>query len=376
MKVIVFGGAGDMGSQCVEDLAGHPDVTGVTIADRDFDGAAALAGRLRDRGSKVLPLRVDANDHQALVDAAKGHDVAASALGPFFRFETKLVAAAIAAGVDYASICDDWSAASDVIEAHDGAARAQGRTVITGLGASPGLTNVGVQYLATQMTTVREVDINVYQPLDAGGGEAVLRHMLFIMSGDVATWRDRRAQMIPACSEARVVEFPRFGKIKVWNMGHAEPVTLPMHFGDLDSVNFRMGYGSGANAFVWPAQRGLFRSKRITEAVVRIATRLQARDAARGKAPGLGAVRLDVRGDEDGAPVERLVCGVGEMRATTGHSLSVGVLMLGRRQLLHHDGGVLAPEACLAAAPFLEEMRRFGFTAYEDLAMTKPLQID
>jgi len=376
MRVIVFGGAGDMGSQCVEDLAGHPDVSHVTIADRDFDRAKRLADSLRDQSAAVLPLMVDANDHGALVDAANGHDVAASALGPFFRFETKLVRAAIEAGVDYASICDDWSAASDVIKAHDGDAKKNGRTVITGLGASPGLTNVGVQYLATQMSHVREVDINVYQPLDAGGGEAVLRHMLFIMTGDVATWRSRRAQMIPACSEERTVEFPEFGEIKVWNMGHAEPVTLPMHFGDLENVNFFMGYGRGATAFVWPAQRGLFRSRRVTEGVVRIAARLQASDAKNGKAPGLGAVRLDVRGDKDGVPVERMVCGVGEMRATTGHSLSVGVLMLGRKQLLNNDGGVLAPEACLEAGPFLAEMRRFGFTAYEDLAMQTPLQID
>jgi hypothetical protein len=33
--------------------------------------------------------------------------VAASALGPFYRFETEFVGAAIEAGVDYTSVCDD-----------------------------------------------------------------------------------------------------------------------------------------------------------------------------------------------------------------------------------------------------------------------------
>ena len=39
------------------------------------------------------------------------------------------------------------------------------------------------------MDKVQRVDIYIFQPLDAGGGEAVLRHMLHIMTGDVALIR-------------------------------------------------------------------------------------------------------------------------------------------------------------------------------------------
>ncbi|GEM_PF-3400524 len=35
--------------------------------------------------------------------------------------------------------------------------------------------------------------------------------------------------MVPACSEERVIEFPRFGKKKLWNMGHSEPLTFLAH---------------------------------------------------------------------------------------------------------------------------------------------------
>jgi hypothetical protein len=41
----------------------------------------------------------------------RSSDVAASALGLFHVFETKLVRAAIKAGGPYASICDEWEAA-------------------------------------------------------------------------------------------------------------------------------------------------------------------------------------------------------------------------------------------------------------------------
>ena len=98
MQIIVFGGAGDMGSRAVEDLAHTAGVDRVTIADRDADGAHALAGSLRRAVAEVDVVVVDASAHDALVAAMSGYDVAASALGPFYRFEKLLVRAAIEAG--------------------------------------------------------------------------------------------------------------------------------------------------------------------------------------------------------------------------------------------------------------------------------------
>src|SRR3990170_1244810 len=245
MRIILFGGAGDMGSRAVEDLAIASGVDQVTIADRNVVAADNLAATLRGRGAKVDVKAVDAGDHDSLVDAMRGYDVAASALGPFYRFEARLVRAAIEAGVDYASICDDWSAAQSVLAEFDGPARAGGRIIITGLGTSPGLSNVCIRYLAEQMDRTRRVDVNVFQPLNSGGGEAVLRHMLYIISGEVAVWREGRQAMVPACGEERMVEFPRFGRIKVWNMGHAELVTVPRFIPGAEECSFFMGFGLG-----------------------------------------------------------------------------------------------------------------------------------
>ena len=88
--------------------------------------------------------------------------------------------------------------------------------------------------------------IACYQPLNAGGGEAVLRHMLHIMTGDAAEWRNGRAVKLPACSERELVELPRFGPLHLWNLGHAEPVTIPRAMPHLREVSFRMGFGAGS----------------------------------------------------------------------------------------------------------------------------------
>ncbi len=370
MKVIVMGGAGDMGSRAVEDLALSPGVEAVTIADRNAAAAEKLAAALRGRGATVDVRPVDASDHETLVEAMRGYDVVASALGPFYRFEPKLVAAAIEAKVDYASICDDWSAAQTLLDEFDEPARRAGRTILTGLGASPGVTNVGIRYLAGQLDRIRRVDVNVFQPLNAGGGEAVLKHMLYIISGNVAAWRWGTQVMLKACSEARTVEFPRYGSIKVWNMGHTEPVTIPRFIPDMEECNFFMGFGRGSGLFVWPARRGLFASDRRIDAVARLMAPIERLTGGREPAPG--AIRVDVLGEKDGVEVQRVVCGVGQMREVTGLSLSVGAQLLVQGEVIAEGGGVYAPEACLKPEPFLSAMREKGLGAYEDVAMTKP----
>ena len=370
MEIIVFGGAGDVGSRAVEDLAATEGVQRVTIADRNATGARAVAARIGDQGATVDVLEVDARDHQALVAAMRGYTAAASALGPFHLFEAGLVRAAVEAGVDYASVSDEWEAARASIDGFDELARAQGVTVITGLGTSPGISNAGIRYLADRMDSVQRADVYVYQPLDAGGGEAVVRHMLHIISGPVVAWREGRRVMIPACSEERVVEFPLFGPIKVWNMGHSEPETVPRFLRGVEEVNFYMGFGRGSGLFIGPARRGLFAQRRIRHTVAGIVSTFERLSS--GDDPADGAVRIDVWGEVGGEPVHQLACGTGQMREITGLSLSLGTQMLAGGELTRQRG-VFAPEACLDPELFIRRMRDKGLRAYQDLSMTRPI---
>lgn len=372
MKVIVLGGAGDMGSRTVEDLAAAPEVERVTIADIDTGRAAKLATDLRGATARVDCKRIDANDPKSVVTALRGYDVVASALGPFHRFEATLVQAAIEAGVDYASICDEWAPAEQVFESFSQTSRTSGRVVLIGLGASPGATNVAFRYLASQMEVVKRANVYCYQPLDAGGGLAVLKHMLHIMSGDVAVWRKGASTRIPALSEERSIEFPLFGTLPVWNMGHAEPMTIPRFFPGIEEVNFYMGFGAGSDLLVTPARWGLFSSSvsiDLTANLLAAIDRLTRRDS-----PSHGAIRIDVVGENDGRKVHRTLCGTGQMREITGLSLSIGAQMVARKQLTVEGGGVFAPEGCLDPAPFIRAFSKKGIHIYDNVEMTTPVQ--
>lgn len=371
MRVIVLGGAGDMGSRAVEELAEAEDVEQVTIADRNLDVARQIADRLQGAKAKVDVKRVNAHDHRGLVEAIRDYDVAASALGPFYIYEAKLVRAAIEAGVNYTSICDDWLAADEVINQFSEKARKEGVTIITGLGTSPGISNVGVRYFAQQMDKLRRVDISVYLPLNSGGGEAVMGHTLFIMSGKIATWRDGKRMMIRACREERVLEFPKFGKVKVWNMGHGEPVTVPLSIPGIQDVNFFMGFGPGSNWLVLPAKLGLFGGKWRRQVLTRLLNSLK--HLGKSQEPEWGAVRIDAWGELGGKEVHEMACGIGQMREATGLSLAIGTLMLARKEILTEEGGVYGPEACMDPIKFFTYLKERGILSYFDLEMTKPV---
>jgi hypothetical protein len=61
------------------------------------------------------------------------------------------------------------------------------------------------------------------------------------------------------------------------------------------------------------------------------------------------------------------------MREATGLSLSIGTLMLARKELLTEEGGVYAPEACLDPRKFIARLSDKGIKAYRDLAMTQQI---
>lgn len=371
MRIIVLGGAGDMGSRAVEDLAATPGVAEVTIADRDVAAAEKLCQRLEGGAARVNVRAVDASNAESLAEAMRGYDAAASALGPFYRFEPLMAAAAIAARTHYVSICDDWSAWLEVHERFHGAARDAGVIVLSGMGASPGLTNLMALRLAREMERVARIDVSCYQPWSAGGGEAVLRHLLFIVTGEIGAWREGRETRVTACTERHAVELPKYGNRTLYNLGHPEPVTLPRHFPGLETCHFWMGFGTGMGLLARLGRGGWFQGERRVDRVIRLAGRFE-RWLSPAE-PGLSSLRVDVWGEREGAPAHAMACGLGTMRDGTALPLAAGACMLARNELTVTEGGVYAPEACVDPDRFVQDMAAKGIHGYRDLAMTEAL---
>lgn len=370
MRVVVLGGAGDMGSHAVRLLATRPEVGRVSVADVDAGRAAVVvAAANAAAGRKVAegwPL--DAADKTALAACLAAHDVAAGALGPFYRWEGPLVEAAIAARVPYVSLCDDYDGAAQAL-ALDERARAAGVPVVTGLGWTPGLTNLVARAAWDHLDRTRAIHIAWAGAAADSAGLAVILHTMHAFTGRVPAFLGGRPARVPAGSGRRRVDFgPPIGRLPVYHAGHPEPVTLPRFLPGLDEVTLRGGLSEQFLQWLAVAvgRLGLTATAGRKAALGRVlAPLLPLLERIGPRAAVASGMRVDVVGERGGQDVGRSFVATGRMADLTARPLALGALWLGAGKVSRV--GVFAPEADggIAPEPFLAELRAQGVSVRE-----------
>ena len=370
MKVIAVGGAGAMGRTAVRDLAASGKVTKLTVADYDLEAARALVSEL---GGDCEAVHADVNDHPGLVDLIRGHDVALGTAGPFYKYEAKMAAAAIEAGAHYVSICDDYDAASAVLELDD-RAREAGVMAVTGVGWTPGITNVLARKAADELDEVEEIAISWGCHAADTAGKAVTLHYIHAVTGMIPSYIDGRMTSIPAGSGLERIRFPEpVGAIDVFHAGHPEPVTIPRYI-NCRTVTLKGGLVetylvSLCNALVKLRLTDTVRKKDMVGGFFnRVLPYLE----NVGRPPETGsACRVDVTGRRNGRWTHIAYGAAAHMDALTGLPASVAVQLIGEGKV--EGRGVMGPEACLPPEEFVERLRGKGIRFYRGDAMTEPL---
>lgn len=372
MKVVALGGAGAMGRTAVRDLAASPDVEELVIADHNLEEADRLASEL---GDKVKAIRVNANDHAALVDALRGCDVALGAVGPFYKYEPKMIRACIEAGVNYVSICDDYDAAEEALSLDEQAARA-GVVAVTGVGWTPGITNVLARMAADQLEEVEEVAISWGCHASDTTGKAVTLHYLHAVTGMIPTYIDGRITYVPAGSGLERVRFPEpVGAIDVFHAGHPEPITIPRYI-NARTVTLKGGLVEGylvklCNALVrLRLTDTVYKKDLIGNTFNKVLPYLE----NIGKPPeSCSACRVDVTGKVGGRWTHLVYGAAAHMDILTGIPASVGVQLVGEGKVSMR--GVTAPEACFEPMEFLRRISERGVRLYKGAKMNEPLEL-
>jgi len=132
MRAFVLGGAGGMGQGVARDLIKQQQISAVVLGDL-FPDPERLAPKLR-QSEKVNLIKMDVNDHAAMVSAFKNVDVVINCAGPFYKTAVPVARAAVEAKVNYIDICDDYEGTEVLFNSEiDGLARKAGITVLTGL---------------------------------------------------------------------------------------------------------------------------------------------------------------------------------------------------------------------------------------------------
>ena len=234
MKIVVLGGGGRVGRRIAELLVSR-SLGEVTIAD--YSPGDPYPGTKR--------VQVDAGDPGELGALLAAHDLVVNCVGPFDRWGTTVLQAAIAARTDYFDICDDPLPTLELL-ALDGAAREAGIRAVIGLGASPGLANLLSMVAAARLD---EVDLianywgDPNEEITESGaaaeaervaaafrsGRAALTHAIAQASGEIPVWRDGALGSIAAWHPVYTVRFSTGETGSFRPIGHPEPVTLPHH---------------------------------------------------------------------------------------------------------------------------------------------------
>lgn len=361
MHVVVLGGCGDMGSHVVQDLLSHSDAT-VTIADYRV---AEAQRRARELGDRVRGVFVDANNRDSLLGAMRGADVVVGCIGPFYEFAPRMARAAIAARVPYVDICDDYGPMAELF-AMDEEARRAGVTIITGLGWTPGLSNLMARRAAEQLDRVDEIRIAWAGGAADSQGLAVIMHLLYAITGEVPSFRNGQQVNVPALSEKERVAFPApLGEVTVYHCGHPEPITLPRYL-NVSTVTLKGGltpnWNNAVAAFL--VRLGLTSTPGRIRFLARVVHSIEGVFRAGGvEASG---IRTDVLGEKDGQRKHLTLAATDRQGRLTGIPAAIGAVMLAQKTI--STPGVFAPEGCVPLQPFFSAVAERGIVIHESEA--------
>ncbi len=371
-----------MGKHAVRTALRFPFVEQMVIADQNFEKAKALAAQ---SGPKASAARVDVTDGAGLAKLFASAHVVLNTVGPFYRFGMQVLRAAIEAGIHYLDINDDWDPTLEMLGL-DEMARKQGVTAITGMGASPGISNLLAARAIRELEQARDVytgwnlQAAVAEPPEGGYSLERLRapdyrpsaavvHGVHQLSGKIRVRRRGKYAQARPIEKVRI-DYPGLGKGTAWSIGHPEPLTLPRYFPHIqDSLNL----------FVCP-RRDILQIRllawliRLKILSLRRAALLFEKDEIEKRAWEKDTLdwRYPVpRGEVPLPPLFAVVCGTrhgkpaaaaatllsapaGKMGGITGVPLAVGLSLLAEGKIVRR--GVFAPEGAVDPDAFFDAL--------------------
>lgn len=244
MRVLVLGGAGLEGSAVARDLA-KSGVEAITIADYNLDGAENIAQEVKELGDiQVEAVEFDANDYDGMVEVMKESeaDVVVNMVGPYYEYGVIIPKAAIEARLNYIDINDDTEPAVEVLDTLDEPAKEAGVSVLIGVGATPGMSNMLAKLGSTELDKTENITIHWLWPGVAGSGVGAFMHSAHMSEGEVTQFLDGELTQVPAWSEPEHIESSDGeSKGKVVYLGHGEPSTLPRYIDGVQNVVLKGG---------------------------------------------------------------------------------------------------------------------------------------
>jgi saccharopine dehydrogenase-like NADP-dependent oxidoreductase len=364
LKVLVIGATGNVGGRVAVELFRSGEVERLRLSSRDRDEAASLAARFATNArTSVVADQIDVAETK-LSDRLRDEDVVVNCAGPGYELEEHAVRAAIDAGVDYVSLCDDHTG-TDAALLHDRAASDAGVTVVSGCGLSPGITSYLAAAAIEELDASTEVQIAVAASSADSDGYASAQHLIFSLSQDAPFLSDGALASDKGGTLPRRIYFPEpVGWVETFICGHPEVSTIPRSRPDLGTIQFRIGLTERIVMDLIRASRasGLLRTEAMRKAW--LAATWPTRSVIE-RVPPRGATwtaaRVDVNGTRNGTASIVSLGVVDHLVNLASLSIKEAALTLGRGDA--RAKGVRGPEEAFDPASMLKRLSQRGIRA-------------
>ncbi len=359
MRALIIGGVGGMGQGVAKYLVWDNKVTEVILADL-YPDPERLTPKLREN-KKARLIKMDVNEHDAMVTAFKEVDIVINTAGPFYKTAVPVAKAAVEAKVNYIDICDDYEGTEILFNSEiDKLAKDAGITVLTGMGSDPGTNNILVKWYADKLDKVDDIYLYWVVSIAELAG-AAWDHSLHMTLGKVPQFIDGKIVQVEGGGDMVSEQFLEpLGECRVKYVGHPQPLTLPKYIKDVKNIIIK-----GALIPHWVDEM-IAEQKATgflgTDPVDIKGTKVTPYDLAlemwktipegRDNGPQSSGLKVIVKGEKDGNKVTYTADMAGRMAPGTGLPAAMAALMFADGDI--KEKGVVAPEGCIDPEIFIK----------------------
>jgi len=169
--ILLLGASGVFGSRLAERLAPEPGIA-LTLAGRRREPLVMVRDRIGGGAIRILDRDwIEARD-------LAGYDMVIDAAGPFQNSGTRLVEAALEAGIDYVDLADGREWVVGFAERFDRRARLAGVRLVTGASSIPALSHAVLDELTAGWQRIDTIRIGIFPGNRAPRGLSVVEAIL------------------------------------------------------------------------------------------------------------------------------------------------------------------------------------------------------
>lgn len=316
---------------------------------------------------------MDVTNTNALRNLIESSNLVMNFVGPYYKFGTKTLETVIEAKVNYVDICDEGDVTEEALKLDD-KAKENGVTALIGLGMSPGMTNVLARFGSDALDETDEIHTHwVLDEKDLGAG-AVTLHLFHSINGEKPTFADGEVKYIKGFQEEDhlIADYGEdIGKVKVFHLGHPEPISIPKNIPGVKKVANRGGFTPEMLSYFFRimGEYGFVREEpievrgtevKVPEFALAVLNQYLSEKYSETNEKPVFSIQVIVTGKKDGKDVQYTFTKIGkdDMAILTSTPAAAGAIQILEGKM--NQPGVNAPEN-LNAKEFIEYLTEIGY---------------